>query len=411
MDLFTVSQNSSSDQPLAAQSRPGQWSEFLGQDKYASANSQIFSWIKKTGRLPNIIIWGPPGTGKTTYALLLAKEVKVNFIHTNAVDTGAKELRAIGDKAGQDRKILQEKTVLFIDEIHRLNKSQQDVLLPFTESGDVSLIGATTENPSYELNAALISRCRILKFDLLSETQLEKIVLNSCQKKNIQILNLISENALKQIIKAAHGDARRVLNIIDLVIQSHDGEKVLELSDLESMHIISPLPYDKNGEEHYNVISAFIKSVRGSDANAAVYYLARMLEAGEDPVFIARRLVILASEDIGLADPQGLVLATSALQAVELIGMPEARISLSHVTMYLAKAPKSNLAYTTIDNAINYVRKTGALSVPLHLRSSKTALSQSFGYGKDYIYSHADPENKAKQTYLPKEALNEDFSK
>ena len=423
MDLFSQLQSTGNSQtetltaPLAERLRPMNMSELLGQKKWSTPQSPLIKNLREKKYLPNLILWGPPGTGKTTFAFLLSREAGWHFISCNAIDTGAKDLRQMGSSARDRRLQFGEKTILFIDEIHRLNKSQQDVLLPFTEKGDLVLIGATTENPSYELNSALLSRSQVLVFDKLNCEDLKSILERAAESLQTQLNRIFSTEALEDFIMSAQGDSRQMLNhfevILNLFLSSRDSSESTQFpltpSALQELNVVSRIRFDKKGDEHYNVISAFIKSVRGSDPDAAIYYLARMLEGGEDPVFIARRLVILASEDIGNADPKGLPLAIAGLQAVELIGMPEARICLSQVTTYLASAPKSNRSYQAINNAIEFVKRTGALPVPLSLRSAQTNLTKSLGYGADYKYSHDSAKGYIEQNFLPEEARDQKF--
>ena len=415
MDLFSQSQiTENSIRPLAEEMRPKTLEGFVGQSKAAGLSTPLMKNILFQKSVPNIILWGPPGTGKTTFAHLLATKVEAEFIVVNAIDAGAKKLREIG-QAARDRKLhLQRSTILFVDEIHRLNKAQQDVLLPFAERGDFSLIGATTENPSYELNSALLSRCRLLIFEKHQTQDLLVILEACCKKKCVVLTKVLSLKAIELLLVQADGDARRLLNIFEQVLQSYSTEGSSNnwpLTDLDFKKVSagSPIYYDKKGDEHYNCVSAFIKSIRGSDPDAAIYYLARMLEGGENPVFIARRLVIAASEDIGNADPRALTMAVSGLQAVELVGMPEARINLAQVTTYLASAPKSNRSYLALDKAIDKVRSTGQLPVPKPLRSSQTKLMRQLGYGVDYKYSHSGEKGYVEQQFLPEEIKGEKF--
>lgn len=422
MDLFSQSSEAVKSQPLAERLRPQILSEFIGQTDFSDPARPLIKNLRATNHLPNLILWGPPGTGKTSFARLISKEIKAHFISCNAIDTGAKDLREMGLSAYNRRIQLQEKTLLFIDEIHRLNKSQQDVLLPFTEKGDIILIGATTENPSYELNSALLSRSQVLVFEHLSTDNLKAILQRAASLYQIELDKIFAESSLEMFVTSVSGDARQMLNffesIIPLYLNKNDDVSFpqtfptvfpLTLEGLQKIRLAGSFRYDKSGDEHYDTISAFIKSVRGSHPDAAIYYLARMLEGGEDPVFIARRLVILSSEDIGNADPKALPLAIAGLQAVELIGMPEARINLAQVTTYLASAPKSNRAYLAINKAIEFVKRTGALPVPLSLRSAQTKLVQNLGYGKDYKYSHDYDRGFAEQVFLPDEAKSEKF--
>lgn len=411
-ETMTQNETTVGAQPLAESLRPQSLEDFVGHTRWVSENSSLIKNLRKSSFLPNLILWGPPGSGKTTLAFILSKEMKSHFISLNAVDTGAKELRQVG-VASHDRRIqFQQKTLVFIDEIHRLNRSQQDVLLPFMEKGDLTLIGATTENPSYALTGALLSRSQVLRFEPLTEEDLQMILANALKKSDINSSAIFQQATAASLVAWASGDARRLLSALEILIrQWRIDEKDFPLS-AESLYELlksNPLPYDRAGEAHYDTISAFIKSLRGSDPDAGLYYLARMLEAGEDPVFIARRLVILASEDVGNADPRALSLAVAGLQAVELVGLPEAAINLAQVVTYLASAPKSNRSYIGLHKAQDLVRETGALPIPLSLRSSKTKLSKSLGYGKDYKYSHDFEKAYVEQQFLPEEIKDSSF--
>lgn len=418
MDLFSASQPQTA-APLSEVLRPKNLDEIIGQEKTIGPRSKLGQMLRQ-GMVPSLIVWGPPGTGKTTFALALAQHIQAHFVNLNAVDSGAKALREVGE-AGRERRLqFQQKTLLFVDEIHRFNKSQQDVLLPYVEKGDVILIGATTENPSYELNKALLSRSRVVIFERLTAEQLKIIVTKVCHFYEVSAEEILKPEAFKNLLEISDGDARRLINSLEIIFDYYRFEKSseaavdqpsfpLDLDSLRELLQMSPLGYDKSSEMHYDVISAFIKSVRGSDPDAAVYYLARMLEGGEDPVFIARRLIILASEDIGNADPRGLTIAVSGLQAVEAIGLPEAAITLSQVTTYLASCPKSNKSYMALNQAKECVQETKSLPVPLHLRSSKTALSKELGYGKGYQYPHNFENAWIEQSYLPSEIQDRQF--
>ena len=404
MDLFSSAPSAQSMAPLSEVLRPHNLDELIGQDRTIGSGSKLGQMLRK-GYLPSLIIWGPPGTGKTTFALALSQHFKAHFVNLNAVDTGAKMLREVGEQ-GHDRRLqLQQKTVLFVDEIHRFNKAQQDVLLPFIEKGDLVLVGATTENPSYELNRALLSRCRVVVFERLTEENLARIIQRAEQHMHKPLSSVLTPAAIENLLGYSDGDARRLINSLEIIYTFANGEKdlMLDVDEMRELLQQNPLGYDKSSEMHYDLISAFIKSVRGSDPDAAVYYLARMLDGGEDPVFVARRLIVLASEDIGNADPRALSVAIAGLQAVEAIGLPEGAITLSHVTTYLASCPKSNASYMALNKAREMVEKTRTLPVPLHLRSAKTALAKDLGYGRDYKYPHSYPTGWVEQNYLPEE--------
>jgi len=418
MDLFTAAHSQTS-APLSEVLRPKNLDEIIGQEKTIGPRSKLGQMLRK-GIVPSLIIWGPPGTGKTTFALALAQHIQAHFVNLNATDSGAKTLREVGE-AGRDRRLqFAQKTLLFVDEIHRFNKSQQDVLLPFVEKGDLVLIGATTENPSYELNRALLSRSRVVVFERLDAAQLRTILEKVCDFYKVSSEQIFKPETLINLIEISDGDARRLINSLEVIFDYYQFEKnsseipapasfPLDLDSLRELLQMSPLGYDKSSEMHYDVISAFIKSVRGSDPDAAVYYLARMLEGGEDPVFIARRLIIMASEDVGNADPRALSLAVAGLQAVEAIGLPEAAITLSQVTTYMASCPKSNRSYMALNQAKEAVQETKTIAVPLHLRSSTTVLSKQLGYGKDYKYPHSFENAWVEQSYLPQELQDRVF--
>ena len=390
--------------PLAERMRPTSLEGLVGQEHLVGKDGFLHNAIKQD-RVPSMILWGPPGTGKTTIANIIANEVKRPFFTLSAISAGVKEVREVIQKVRPGSK-----SILFIDEIHRFNKAQQDALLGAVEKGAITLIGATTENPSFEVNAALLSRCQVYTLRHLQKEDLIKIVDHALEHdadlKEIEV-DLKETEALFNL---SGGDARRLLNLLELVIKGQSGQQV-SITDEQVTEAAQrkTVLYDKKGEMHYDIISAFIKSIRGSDPNAAVYYLARMIEGGEDVKFIARRLVILASEDIGNANPTALVLATSAFQAVSLIGYPESRIILSQCTTYLACSPKSNAGYMAIGKAQSEVRKSGDLEVPMALRNAPTKLMKDEGYGAGYRYAHDHPGNFAAMEFLPTELKDTTF--
>ena len=387
-----------SQKPLAERIRPQTLDDLLGQEHLVGKNGVLRRAIE-SGGIPSMILWGPPGVGKTTIANIIANTVKAPFIPLSAISSGVKEIREVIQRAK-----FQSKTILFIDEIHRFNKSQQDALLGAVEKGDVTLIGATTENPSFEVNSALLSRSQVYTLKALSKEDLLRLVESAIEKDKILSQKTIHLKETQALFSISGGDARKLLNLLDLVVENLGGEEV-EITDDKVIDIAQQRVaiYDKSGEQHYDIISAFIKSIRGSDPNAAVYYLARMIEGGEDIKFIARRLVILASEDIGNANPTALVIATNAFQAVSMIGYPEGRIILSQCVTYLAASAKSNAAYMAINEAQALVRQTGDLQVPLPIRNAPTKLMKEEGYGKGYKYSHDFPGNFVNQEFLPAE--------
>ncbi len=400
MDLFETIQPEKSTLPLAERLRPSVLEDFAGQSQVLKI---LKPYLEHPERIPNLILWGPPGSGKTTLGRLIAKHSRAEFVNLNAVETGAKEIRELGERA-HFRKLQGEQTLIFIDEIHRLNRAQQDVLLPFTEAGDFILIGATTENPSYELNSALLSRARVLVFERHREEDLKVLFRRGARELGYEPKALLSEEGENALLELADGDARKVLTATEALVvhaRSNGGHLPLKREDLAEILGQPSLRYDKKADEHYDTISAFIKSIRGSDPDAAIYYLARMLAGGEDPVFVARRLVILASEDVGNADPRALALAVSGLQAVELVGMPEARICLAQVVTYLSCAPKSNASYEAINKALALVEESGTQPVPLALRSSRTRLNKQMGYGDGYRYAHDGQTGWQPMEFLP----------
>ena len=395
MDLFDESgiENLAGRAPLAERLRPGALDEVVGQPHLTDAGGPLRSVVDR-GRIGSVVLWGPPGTGKTTLARVLADTVEEEFVPLSAVTSGVKDLRAALDGARERLKYEGRGTLVFVDEVHRFNKTQQDALLPALEEGLVDFIGATTENPSFEVTAPLLSRSRVLRLRSLSEADLSVLLDRGVAELAVDI----SEEAREYLLALAGGDGRRMLNALEVAAA---GTKRVEVGDVERAVGQRALRYGR--EEHYDVISAFIKSVRGGDPDAALHYLARMLEAGEDPVFVARRLVILASEDIGNADPHGLPLAVAAAEAVRLIGMPEGRIPLAQATTYLASTPKSNAAYAGINAALADVRRENTPEVPMHLRNAVTGLMKEEGYGSGYRYAHSDEPEGMNDRYLPEE--------
>ncbi len=388
--------------PLAERMRPRKLNEFLGQQHILGEGKLLRSLIE-SDQVTSIILWGPPGSGKTTLARIVANSTKSHFISFSAILTGVKDIREVVKEAEEVRKYHGKKTILFIDEIHRFNKAQQDAFLPYVEKGILTIIGATTENPSFEVIAPLLSRCKVLVLYPLKNEEIEEILtmaLNDRDRGLGERSLTLEQEARSFIAEQAGGDARIALNTLDTAARlTRNG--VIDLATAREALQKKPLLYDKGGEEHYNVISAFIKSMRGSDPDGALYWLARMLEAGEDPIFILRRMVILASEDIGNADPRALQIAVTALQGFQLVGLPEGRIIMAQAVTYLATAPKSNASYRGIDEALAEVRKSGALQVPMHIRNAPTSLMKDLGYGKDYKYAHSFTEGYVAQEYLP----------
>lgn len=390
-------------QPLAERMRPTRLDDLIGQGHLTGPEGIIRKAIQ-TGFVPSMILWGPPGVGKTTIANIIANEVKRPFHTLSAVSAGVKDVREIIEKAKTSGR-----AILFIDEIHRFNKSQQDALLGAVEKGTITLIGATTENPSFEVNSALLSRCQVYTLKPLSEPELLLLVTQALQKDAQLKHRNITIKEHQALFGISGGDGRKLLNLIELIADALPGD--IEVTDALVTDVAQKriAIYDKSGEQHYDIISAFIKSIRGSDPNAAVYYLARMVEGGEDVKFIARRMVILASEDIGNANPTALVLATTAFQAVNVIGYPEARIILSQCATYLACSPKSNASYEAIEMALGSVRQTGDLPVPLAIRNAPTKLMKDLGYGKQYQYAHSFEGNFAFMEFLPDAIKDEKF--
>lgn len=393
--------------PLAERMRPRSLDEFVGQE-HLLAPGKLVREMVEAGKLLSLILWGPPGSGKTTLALLLARSAGANCVHFSAVTSGVKDLKKLIQEAEALHR-LGKVTVLFVDEIHHFNKAQQDLFLPYVERGTIILIGATTENPSFEVIAPLLSRCQVLVLQPLSAAEVGVIIDRalSDHQRGIGAWGLaLAVKAREFMIDQSQGDCRVALNALEsaaILARKDKSAKTIETSHLQEALQKKPLQYDKAGEEHYNVISAFIKSLRGSDPDAALYWLMRMIEAGEDPLFIARRMIIFASEDIGNADPQALQVAVAAKDAVHFVGLPEGRIPLAQAVTYLASAPKSNASYKAMLAAAEDVAEKGALPVPLHLRNAPTALMEKLGYGKDYKYAHNFPGHIVDQAHLPKE--------
>ena len=388
-------------QPLADRIRPKNLNEYIGQKHIIGKDSALLNAIKQN-LLPSLILWGPPGVGKTSLALIIATELKRPFYMISAINSGVKDIRDVIEKASDTNIFNQDKPVLFIDEIHRFNKSQQDSLLSAVEKGTITLIGATTENPSFEVIPALLSRCQVYVLKSLEEEDLVSLIQHAIKDDLVLSQKQIELKEHEALIRLSGGDARKLLNALEISVNSTQEKKIVITNELVLKIVQQNLAlYDKNGEQHYDIISAFIKSIRGSDPNAAVYYLARMLKGGEDPLFIARRLLILASEDIGNANPNALLLANNCFTAVNVIGMPEARIILSQCVTYLACCNKSNASYLAINDAFNLVDKTGDLAVPLQLRNSPTKLMKQLDYGTDYKYAHDYENNFTEQEFLP----------
>ncbi len=416
MDLFQHSaRNRQVGRPLAERMRPTSLEEYVGQEHLLGVGKLLHRVL--AGReLPSLILWGPPGTGKTTLARILATRVKARFEQLSAVNAGVRDIRSVVARAADRRDQFAEATLLFIDEIHRFSKSQQDALLPHVEAGTVTLVGATTENPSFEVNAPLLSRCRVVRLEHLGEDALRALATRALQDRSRGLGETeveIDDETMDLVIGQSGGDARRMLNTLELAVSiatpDDGGPARLTRSILEEATQHKTLMYDRAGDEHYGVVSAFIKSMRGSDPDAAVYWMTRMLEAGEDPMFILRRMVIFASEDVGNADPAALSVATSALASYQFIGLPEGVLPLTQAVTYLACAPKSNTALTAYAAARKLVRERGALPVPAKLRKAQTALMKQMGYGKDYKYPHDFDGAYVPETYLPDELVGERF--
>lgn len=392
--------------PLAERLRPQTLDDYIGQKHLVGPDAVLRKMID-SGRISSFILWGPPGVGKTTLAQIIAHRLETPFYTLSAVTSGVKDVREVIEKARNNRFFTQASPILFIDEIHRFSKSQQDSLLGAVEQGTVTLIGATTENPSFEVIRPLLSRCQLYVLKSLTKDDLLELLHKAVERDVILKTKHIEFRETDAMLRYSGGDARKLLNILELVVEADGTDQVVITDALVAERLQqNPLAYDKGGELHYDTISAFIKSIRGSDPDAALYWLARMIEGGEDPSFIARRLVISASEDIGLANPNALLLANAAFEAVMKIGWPEGRIPLAEATVYLATSPKSNSAYKGINDALQLVRQTGNLPVPLHLRNAPTQLMEELGYGKDYKYAHDYQGHFVEQQFLPDDIRN-----
>lgn len=393
--------------PLAARMRPTSFHDFVGQE-HLIGKGRVLRKAIEAGQLPSIILWGPPGSGKTTLAYIIANTTNSHFSPISAVSAGVADLRRIIDEAKERRKRNQQRTILFIDEIHRFNKAQQDAILPFVEDGTITLIGATTENPSFEVISPLLSRCQVLTLNPLTEDEIHIIILRAIKDRlnGLGELNVeLADDALRHLITMSNNDARVALNALEIAALTTppdaDGKRHISLPTIEDAIQHRALRYDKAGDQHYDLISALHKSMRGSDPDASLYWLARMLEAGEDPLYIARRLVRFASEDVGMADPQALVIAVAAQQAVHFIGLPEGNLALAEAVVYLATAPKSNSLYQAYSRVQEEIKRSSTESVPLHLRNPVTPLMRNMGYGKGYKYAHHYPGHFVQQQYLP----------
>lgn len=398
-------------QPLAERLRPRTLDEYIGQ-KHLVGEDAILRKMIDSGRIPSFLLWGPPGVGKTTLAQIIANTLDTPFYTLSAINSGVKDVREVIEQAKKSQFFDTRSPILFIDEIHRFSKSQQDSLLNAVETGVITLIGATTENPSFEVIRPLLSRCQVYVLQSLDKDDLIELAHRAVTQDTILMQRNVELQETNALLRFSGGDARKLLNILDLVINADTSDKVILTDKLVTERLQeNPAAYDKGGEMHYDIISAFIKSIRGSDPDAAIYWLARMVAGGEDPKFIARRLVISAAEDIGLANPNALLLANACFDTLQKIGWPEGRIVLAEATIYLATSPKSNSAYMSIDEAIALVNETGNLPVPLHLRNAPTKLMKELDYGKNYKYAHSFENNFVQQDYVPKEIKGRQFWK
>ena len=396
--------------PLAERVRPKSLDEYVGQ-KHLVGEGAVLRKMIDSGRIASFILWGPPGVGKTTLAGIIAKKLERPFYTLSAISSGVKDIREVIDKAKEARLFHPQPPILFIDEIHRFSKAQQDSLLGAVEQGVVTLIGATTENPSFEVITPLLSRCQVYVLKPQDSNDLMELANRVIKTDKILKEKKIFFDETEALLRFAGGDARKMLNIIELVVNAEENEAEIHFTNQKVTERLqeNPNAYDKNGEMHYDIISAFIKSIRGSDPDGAIYWLARMVDGGEDPKFIARRLVISASEDIGLANPNALLLANACFETIQKIGWPEGRIALAEATIYLATSPKSNSAYNAINTALGFVKQTGNLPVPLHLRNAPTKLMENLNYGKDYKYAHDYPGHFVVQEFLPQEISGTQF--
>lgn len=404
MDLFA--QNTTHLKPLAEQLRPKTLAEFVGQKHLVGQNKVLLQLIEN-GNIPSMIFWGPPGSGKTTLARIIAETTPHQFITLSAVTSGIKEVKEVIQKAKNDLVMYAKRTILFIDEIHRFNKAQQDAFLPHVEDGTVTLIGATTENPSFEVISALLSRCQVFVLKELQKEDLKEILSRALSLKHKK--NLLDDQSIQLIVDSCFGDARYMLNMLQDLLTLFKDQETVPFDQVQDKIIRRSAMYDKNAEHHYNVISAFIKSMRGSDPNAALYYLARMLESGEDPLYIARRMIIFASEDVGLANPQAVQVAVACMQSYQFVGKAEGWIPLSQCAVYLAGSPKSNSSYAGYQKALQDVKQHGSLDVPLHLRNAPTKMMKNMGYGNGYQYAHNHAGNKVKQQHLPDQIKDQKY--